>query len=472
MPEPIVALNEESLKSDLRELVRRTVEDTLNGLLEEEAGDLVGAERYERIAEREAYRAGHYERKLTTTSGEVAIRMPKFKGMRFATAIIERYRRREASVEEAMIEMRLAGASTRRIEDVSEILRGSSVSAATVSNLNEKALASVEERRKRPLERACPYVHVDGIYLKRSWGSSHENAAAMAATGVNDDGYREVIGAAEGFAESAERRREFLSRLKPRGLRGVRMFTGDKAAGMVGSISKVFPDAAYQRCTAHFCRSVLARVPKPKRPRVAAMLKAVHAMEPREPPKPRPSRSHPSSRGPCSGRPPRRSARGAPRPWPTPASRASTGGAYAPTTPSSGLTARSAGAPAWSERSPTASPRSCSSPRGSGTSPRASGAPAATWTSLCWRGSRAGWRAYGAVGKCARILTVPQGHGAGDISTRKKRSQTRTGPSTLTCPALQGWDQKDVSPYSTSYPFTKPSRRCSIAAMSQRTIEL
>ncbi|MEF2593569.1 MAG: IS256 family transposase [Eggerthellaceae bacterium] len=282
MPEPIVALNEESLKSDLRELVRRTVEDTLNGLLEEEAGDLVGAERYERIAEREAYRAGHYERKLTTTSGEVAIRMPKFKGMRFATAIIERYRRREASVEEAMIEMCLAGASTRRIEDVSEILRGSSVSAATVSNLNEKALASVEERRKRPLERACPYVHVDGIYLKRSWGSSHENAAAMAATGVNDDGYREVIGAAEGFAESAERRREFLSRLKPRGLRGVRMFTGDKAAGMVGSISKVFPDAAYQRCTAHFCRSVLARVPKPKRPRVAAMLKAVHAMEPRE----------------------------------------------------------------------------------------------------------------------------------------------------------------------------------------------
>ena len=208
--------------------------------------------------------------------------MPKFKGMRFATAIIERYRRREASVEEAMIEMRLAGASTRRIEDVSEILRGSSVSAATVSNLNEKALASVEERRKRPLERACPYVHVDGIYLKRSWESSHENAAAMAATGVNDDGYREVIGAAEGFAESAERRREFLSRLKPRGLRGVRMFTGDKAAGMVGSISKVFPDAAYQRCTAHFCRSVLARVPKPKRPRVAAMLKAVHAMEPRE----------------------------------------------------------------------------------------------------------------------------------------------------------------------------------------------
>ena len=135
------------LKGDLRELVRQTVEDTLNGLLEEEADDLVGAERYERTADREAYRAGHYYRNLTTSSGEVTIHMPNLRGMRFTTAVIERYRRRETSVEEAMIEMYLAGVSTRRIEDVSEIPWGSSVSAATVSNLNEKTFASVEERR-------------------------------------------------------------------------------------------------------------------------------------------------------------------------------------------------------------------------------------------------------------------------------------------------------------------------------------
>ena len=282
MPEPIVTLNEESLKSDLRELVRRTVEDTLNGLLEEEADDLVGAGRYERTADREAYRAGHYDRKLATTSGEVTLRMPKLKGVRFATAIIERYRRRETSAGEAMIEMYLAGVSTRRIEDVSEVLWGSGVSAATVSNLNEKAFASVEGWRNRPLARAYPYACVDGIYLKRSWGGICENVAVMVAIGVNDDGYREVIGAAEGFTESSECWREFLSWLKSRGLRGVRMFTGDKAAGMVGSIAEVFPEAAYQRCTVHFYRNVLARVPKSRRPRVAAMLKAVHAMESRE----------------------------------------------------------------------------------------------------------------------------------------------------------------------------------------------
>ena len=127
MPEPIATLNEESLRADPSELIRKTVEEMLNGLLEEEAGDLVGAERYERTADREAYRAGHHERKLATTSGEVTIRMPKPEGMRLATAIIERYRRRETSVEEAMIETCLAGVSTRRIEDVSEILWDSSV---------------------------------------------------------------------------------------------------------------------------------------------------------------------------------------------------------------------------------------------------------------------------------------------------------------------------------------------------------
>ena len=282
MPEPIVTLNEESLRGDLRELVRQTVEDTPDGLLEEEADDLVGAERYERTAGREAYRAGHYDRRLATTSGEVTLHMPKLKGMRFTTAIVERYRRRETSVEEAMTGTYLAGVSTRRIEDAGEILWGSSVSASTVSNLNEKAFEAVEAWRSRPLERAYPYVYVDGIYLKRSWGGSYENVAVMVAIGVNDDGYREVIGAAEGLAESSECWRDFLSWLRSRGLRGVRMFTGDKAAGMVGSIAEVFPEAAYQRCTVHFYRNVLSKVPKSRRAKVAAMLKAIHAMESRE----------------------------------------------------------------------------------------------------------------------------------------------------------------------------------------------
>ena len=118
-------------------------------MLDEEADRLVGAGPYERTDERAAYRAGHYERGFTTTSGRVTLKMPKLKGMRFATAVIERRKRRETSVEEAIIEMYLAGVSTRRIEDVDETLWGAGVSAGTVSNLNDKAFKAVEEWRCR-----------------------------------------------------------------------------------------------------------------------------------------------------------------------------------------------------------------------------------------------------------------------------------------------------------------------------------
>lgn len=282
MSNPIVSVDEETLKGDLRELVRKTVQDTINALLEQEAEEMVGAERYERTAGREAYRSGHYKRKLTTTSGQIELDVPKLRGATFQTAVIERYRRRETSVEEAIIEMYLAGVSTRRIEDVSQILWGAGVSAGTVSNLNEKAYKSVEEWRSRPLSGEYPYVFIDGIYLKRSWGGSYENVSILVAIGVNGDGRREIIGCAEGFTESKDSWREFLLWLRERGLSGVRMVTGDRCQGMVGALEEVFPQASYQRCTVHFYRNVLNKVPKQKRTLVAKMLKAIHAQESKE----------------------------------------------------------------------------------------------------------------------------------------------------------------------------------------------
>ena len=256
-----------------------TVQETINALLDEEADQLVNAGRYERTDERQAYRSGHYKRRLVVSAGEVELNVPKLRGATFTTQIIERYRRRESSIEEAMMEMYLAGVSTRRIEDVSEILWGSSVSKGTVSNLNQKAFAAVEAWRTRPLACACPYVYVDGTYLKKNWGGAHESVAVLIAVGINSDGYREVIGCAEGYTESADSWREFLLSLRERGLRGVRMVTGDKSAGMLGALAEVFPEAMYQRCTVHFYRNVLAKVPARRRGRVTAQLKAIHAQE-------------------------------------------------------------------------------------------------------------------------------------------------------------------------------------------------
>ena len=271
----IVSVDEESLKSDLRELVRKTVQETLNALLDEEADETVGAGRYERTAACEAYRSGCCKRKLVTTSGEVALDVPKLRGATFQTAVIERYRRRETSVEGA-------GVSARRIEGVSGILWGAGVSAGTVSNLNEKAFESVDAWRTGPLSGGYPYLFVDGIYLKRSWGGSYENVAVMVAIDVDSEGRREIAGCAEVFTESRESRKEFPLRLRGRGLSGVRLVAGDKSLGMLGALEEVFPEAGYQRRTVRFYRNVFGKLPRQKRTRVAKMLEAVHAQESRE----------------------------------------------------------------------------------------------------------------------------------------------------------------------------------------------
>ena len=185
MSEKIVQLNEEVIKGQIKELVRGSVEETLNELLEKEAESLTQAARYERSEARQGYRSGHYDRNLTTTSGDVTLHMPRLKGVSFETAIIERYRRRESSVEEALIEMYLAGVSVRRVEDITEALWGSKVSPATISELNKKAYVHIEDWRNRPLQGGrYPYVYVDGIYLRRNWGGEYENIAVLAAIAV------------------------------------------------------------------------------------------------------------------------------------------------------------------------------------------------------------------------------------------------------------------------------------------------
>lgn len=195
------------------------------------------------------------------------------------TSIIERYKRRESSIEEALIEMYQAGVSVRRIEDITEALWGSKVSAGTISNLNQKVYVHIEEWRNRPLKGSYPYVYLDGIYLKRNWGGEFENVSVLVALGVNEEGYREIIGAAEGSKEDKTSWLNFLRSLKERGLQGTQMFIGDRCLGLMEAISEVFPDAKFQRCVVHFYRNVFSVVPHSKMGDVAAMHKAIHAQE-------------------------------------------------------------------------------------------------------------------------------------------------------------------------------------------------
>ena len=282
MSDNIIQLNEDLIKHDLKDLVRSSVEETLNALLDKEADELVNAQKYERSPDRQGYRSGHYKRNFQTTAGEVQLNVPKLKGISFETAIIERYRRRESSVEEALIEMYLAGVSVRRVEDITEALWGTKVSPGTISNLNKKAYEHIETWRSRPLAGDYPYVYVDGVYLKRSWGGEVQNVSVLVAIGVNRDGFREIIGAAEGMKEDRESWRSFFVWLKERGLTGVRLIIGDKNLGMLETIPEVFPGARYQRCTVHFYRNIFSVTPRNKVKTVAMMLRAIHAQESKE----------------------------------------------------------------------------------------------------------------------------------------------------------------------------------------------
>jgi len=275
----IIQINEEQIKDHLGEMVRGTVEETLNAMLEKEADQLVGAQKYERTEGRKDTRAGHYNRNLETKAGKVALKVPKLRNLTFETAIIERYKRREASVEEALIEMYLAGVSVRRVEDITEALWGTKVSSGTVSNLNKKIYGSIEQWRNRPIKGKHPFVYLDGISLKRSWGGEVRNVSVLVCIGVNREGFREVLGVAEGAREDKESWRNFLRYLKKRGLKGVKLAISDKSLGLVEVLGEFYPKAQWQRCVVHFYRNVFTVIPKGKRKDVAAMLKAIHAQE-------------------------------------------------------------------------------------------------------------------------------------------------------------------------------------------------
>jgi len=277
----VIRVEEEKIRSHVDQVIRQTVEQTLNGLLQAEADDLCGAKRYVRSPERLDTRAGHYDRQLHTKAGEVTLQVPRLRNLPFETEIIERYRRRESSVEEALVEMYLAGVSVRRVEDITEALWGTRVSPSTVSELNQKIYAQIEAWRNRPIEGAHAYVYLDGIWLKRSWGGEVKNVAVLVAIGVREDGYREILGVVEGLKEDTESWRNFLRHLKQRGLAGVRLFVSDKCLGLIEALGEFYPDAAWQRCMVHWYRNVMSVVPKSRVKEVMAMLKAIHAQEDR-----------------------------------------------------------------------------------------------------------------------------------------------------------------------------------------------
>jgi transposase-like protein len=256
-----IKIDEKEIQDHIDGLVRQSVEDTLNALLNAEADAICNASRYQRTPDRLDTRAGSYHRKLLTKAGEVDLKVPRLRSLPFETEIIRRYQTKQSSVEEALIEIYLAGVSVRRVGDITEALWGAKVSPSTVSDLNQKTYGKIEEWRMRPINEEHPYVFVDGVYLKRSWGGEVQNVSVLVAAGVNQDGYREILGVAEESREDKESWSNFLRYLKDRGLKGVRLIISDKCLGLYEIIGDFFPEAKWQRCVVHWYRNVFNLCP-------------------------------------------------------------------------------------------------------------------------------------------------------------------------------------------------------------------
>jgi transposase-like protein len=167
------------------------------------------------------------------------------------------------------------------VEDITEALWGTRVSPSTVSELNQQLYERIEAWRNQPITGCFAYVYLDGIWLKRCWGGEVKNVAVLVAIGVDQDGYRQVLGVVEGAKEDTESWRQFLRHLKERGLAGVELFISDKCLGLVEALAEFYPEARWQRCMVHWFRNVLTVIPTGKVREVVAMLKAIHAQEDR-----------------------------------------------------------------------------------------------------------------------------------------------------------------------------------------------
>ena len=176
----IIQIDQNLFETKLDRLVTEKMTQILNAMLDAEADEITGAVRYERKEGRKAYRAGHYERTLTAKAGRLELR-----------------------VEEALMEMCLAGVSTRQVDDISKLLWGDRMPSQTLSDKLKRVYDDIDRWRTRPLESEYPYVFMDGVWHKRSWGGSVENVSVLVAIGVNAEGHREVIGVTEGMREDA-----------------------------------------------------------------------------------------------------------------------------------------------------------------------------------------------------------------------------------------------------------------------------
>jgi transposase-like protein len=244
------------------DVVRELMRVALQEVLEAEMDQTLGASKGERTSERLGYRSGHYGRTLITRVGKLELRVPQDRAGRFSTELFERYQRSERALVATLAEMYVQGVSTRKVKAITEELCGHAFSASSISAINKRLDESLKTFAERLLQEPFAYLILDARYEKVREAGVVMSQAVLIAVGIDWDGRRQILAVEMAGRESRSAWKDFLVRLKARGLKGVELVVSDDHAGLVAAIGEVIPEAAWQRCYVHFLRNALDHLPR------------------------------------------------------------------------------------------------------------------------------------------------------------------------------------------------------------------
>jgi putative transposase len=255
-------LDVKALLATQGDFLRPLVESVVQAALEAEMTELLGAAKGERTPTRTGVRSGHYERKLVTRVGALELRVPQDREGRFSTSLFERYQRSEKALVGALAEMYVQGVSTRKVKAVTEELCGHEFSASSISSINRTLDESLKAFAERRLKGAYPYLILDARYERIRENGVIASHAVLVAIAVDWEGRRQVLAVDLANRESQSSWKDFLVRLRDRGLQGVEFVVSDDHVGLRMAIREVLPEAVWQRCYVHFLRNALDYVPR------------------------------------------------------------------------------------------------------------------------------------------------------------------------------------------------------------------
>jgi transposase-like protein len=257
-------------------VMKDLVEQVLNQLLLSRAEDKCNAGLYEQTEGRIDYRNGIRERSLMTRLGKIELEVPRLRTQSVTDGMFDKYKRSEQAVVAGIAEMVVKGVSTRKVNDVAQVLFGSGISKSQVSRMCSMLDPVVAEFRSRPLDEWYPFVVVDAIYLKVRDDHRVVGKALYIAMGVNVKGRREVLGFMMSASESKDAYAEFFRSLKARGMKRVDLVTSDNHTGLREAIKEEFLGSGWQRCQTHFTKNMRDKTPKKIWPETKEMLSDIY----------------------------------------------------------------------------------------------------------------------------------------------------------------------------------------------------